>query len=346
MTSLRHVSIDTGQSLGSCALLIRTLLLLPQLQSLDLQSLWSANIQQFPPLEQVPVRPSNLRSVVYDHAFTGLRTAVDSPYTLYYGLRWEGQLAVESYNLGFILSQRHDSIESLTLPAQLAPLLLTSPFPSLNSISLRGWCPQMEIIGQDHHLLWRSALDAHSRLTSLDFCVVQAPEIGFSTRPPKSTELVQDMSRKLQSLKSLTFANASPDDPIFSVLPSTLEELIITTYPLPYIYHVPGCNIPIHIMPFGDLSKIMTNGSFQFLRRLDVAYNAESSASDAALFSALPGMCPELRSLEINRYNCPPDEDLYGITVRYLSRIHFMGSEFLPSRCWKAPFRNYGTSLL
>lgn len=145
------------------------------------------------------------------------------------------------------------------------------------------------------------------------------------------------MVNKLRFLKSLTFPNASFNDPIFSVLPPTLEELVITSYPLPYVYDMAGYNIPVRVMPYADLSKILRNGSFRFLQRLDVAYDAEPRAADAALFGALPDICPDLIYLEINRYTCPYDEDLYGITVSILRRTT-QSLVTLCSHYWKQAF--------
>lgn len=91
--------------------------------------------------------------LVYNHPLTEIRGARKIVAERDYGLRDEEQLRVEVCNLQVILNPCRATLERLTLPAQLAPLLLATPLPSLRSISLRGWCPK--VVGQDHHALWR-----------------------------------------------------------------------------------------------------------------------------------------------------------------------------------------------
>ncbi len=83
-------------------------------------------------------------------------------------------------------------------------------------------------------------------------------------------------------------SNASPSDPVFSVLPDYLSYLSLNPYPLPYLdpAHSDGA-VPVEIMPDIALFQILTSRKFENLETLVISYSWNSRESETALLNAL-----------------------------------------------------------
>ncbi|KAK0440794.1 hypothetical protein EV421DRAFT_1815027, partial [Armillaria borealis] len=200
-----------------------------------------------------------------------------------------GAIAVETYNLRLLLDANRDSLEILELPGELPDGVLDSPFPSLKELSLFGHGPNCHT--------WVSALPTQSHLRKLYVEIVSS----YSPSPiPIASHLT---CSQLAKMRSLTVSNPCPNDPLFKMLPPSLEHLSLIPYPDPFMIEwIPESEIPVKIIPCSAMNAILTAGSFGSLTSLNVAYHWESDRVEISLLNLIAQTSPYLEFLELNRY--------------------------------------------
>ncbi|KAK0237975.1 hypothetical protein EDD85DRAFT_952148 [Armillaria nabsnona] len=144
-----------------------------------------------------------------------------------------------------------------------------------------GFSPSLTLF----HSLWSDLVLKEVTLRELDFGVIRYPRAHDDYM---SSDEISSLARKLSHLQSLTLSNASPSDPVFSVLPDYLSYLSLNPYPLPYLHpgHSDGA-VPVEIMPDIALFQILTSRKFENLETLVISYSWTSRESETALLNAL-----------------------------------------------------------
>ncbi len=202
----------------------------------------------------------------------------------------------------------HESLETLVLPSECAPLesFHTHVWPRLRVLSLHG--PLKNLKREGGLVPWMAFLGHMPQLASLtlDF----AHPDGESRQPiwPHNAEFICPW----QNLESLSITYPHPEDELYSHLPPSLRQLSLRCWPRHYIYLAPEERH--HLIMLGWRSPISTSSemlaalracTLTLLDQLDIEF--EEDPGDGALFR-LPTLFPNLTVLTIHRYRSRSSE--------------------------------------
>ncbi|PIL28115.1 hypothetical protein GSI_09766 [Ganoderma sinense ZZ0214-1] len=215
-------------------------------------------------------------------------------------------VSAEKDALSLVLGQVHDTLVTLALPSEPAPVALMSrcTWPNLRELKLRGtrWAePRTPIV-----LLF--ATMPHLRSLVLELVVPEdaSPEAIWPPGLPQSTEF------PWPELEELTVANPHPSDELFTHLPPSLRTLALPACPRkcarPWLWQfedgrhwfprVPTFHLSLGSDVLGILERCSRSASR--LRHLEIEYGADEREGD--LLRHIGVAFPDLTSLSLYRY--------------------------------------------
>ncbi|EIW53500.1 uncharacterized protein TRAVEDRAFT_31624, partial [Trametes versicolor FP-101664 SS1] len=209
--------------------------------------------------------------------------------------------ALESSYLRALVLAMPNTAESLTLPAETAPLveMANMDWPRLHTLSLIGRYTHPDQSDIIPLLLLRMP-----NLRSLSINVMQCKGMW---RP----RLLRGLPDTSYSLRSLTVSYPAPDDPIFSYVGDGLTSLSLRDSPRYYFQKRYGYRILPAIFPILSASEclvILKRLSAPQLSVLELVYQADTAEDE--LLQYLPKAFPLLQELELHRYKALPEENV------------------------------------
>ncbi|EIW53494.1 uncharacterized protein TRAVEDRAFT_31620 [Trametes versicolor FP-101664 SS1] len=201
-----------------------------------------------------------------------------------------------------------DTVESLALPVETAPLLemANKDWPRLHTLSLVGRYTQPDQSRVIPLLLLRMP-----NLRSLSINVMQCKGMW---RPP----LLRGLPDTSYCLRSLTVSYPNPDDPIFSCVGDGLTSLSLRDSPRHYFrtrYSYRALSAIFPILSASECLAILKRISAPRLSILELVYQADSAEDE--LLHYLSHAFPLLEELELHRYKASPED-----SVPYLHIAH------------------------
>lgn len=224
--------------------------------------------------------------------------------------------ALESSYLHALVLAISDTVESLTLPVETAPLLemAAMDWPRLHTLSLVGRYTHPEQCRAIALLLPRAP-----HLRSLSIKVMQAEGM----RRPALLKTPPDTS---YNLRSLTVSYPDPNDPIFSYIGDGLTHLSLRDSPRHYFKsrYSPRC-LPaaFPILAASECLAILKRISAPRLTALELVYEADGAEEE--LLRRLPRVFPLLQDVELHRYKASPEDD-----VPYVSPLRLLLASTAP----------------
>ncbi|KAK0213036.1 hypothetical protein DFS33DRAFT_1377504 [Desarmillaria ectypa] len=291
MKNLRTVCLSQFTVCGPWRELLESVFLAPALQSLEIRnSPWQRYTEIFD-IHDIPT-PS-LREFVYHGPFASLpaRKAQQD-----IGRRGMVQRATELSILRPLIHSFRASLEALELPAELFFDLFDAEFPVLRELRVEGVLP-----GHGPSDSWVRLLRLAPRLRVLNVRLVPSDpdRVRLVDRKPEFIDVID-------RLHSISLSNPSPHDLIFCLLPSTLTELSLTTYPdHTTTADLARCSLPKAILSCPDLLSILKTLSVSHLRSLAISYKWDRRQSQEELLRYIARAFPGLDVLELNQYHTP-----------------------------------------
>ncbi|OSD07119.1 hypothetical protein PYCCODRAFT_1431301 [Trametes coccinea BRFM310] len=221
-------------------------------------------------------------------------------------------------------SQIQESLESLEVPSEFAPLLLIAEcrWSRLKRVVLRGenW--------EDD----RPVVDLFIQMPALQ-------ELVLTLSHPQRSDLHRlcspDWAGPLPwpELKTLSLTYPDPSDPVYSWLPTTLRHLTLCCWPRHYNSEDPAIRSAVETLgwdsPIQDSSamlNILRRCQCRQLESLEIEF--VGSESDMELFQLISHVFPDLSSLTLFRYRPRPAVKVpvreIGESLRPLQRLRYL----------------------
>ncbi|KAH9847733.1 hypothetical protein C2E23DRAFT_906906 [Lenzites betulinus] len=229
--------------------------------------------------------------------------------------------ALESSYLRALVLSMSRTAESLTLPAETAPLseMANMDWPRLHTLSLVGRYTDPDQCRFIPLLLLRMP-----NLRNLSIKVMQCEGMW---RP----HLLKDLPETILRLRSLKVSYPAPDDPIFSCIGDGLTSLSLRDSPRRYFVARYGSRALSAISPILSASEclaILKRISAPRLLVLELVYQAD--AAEDELLQYLPEAFPLLQELELHRYRAQPEDSVpYLHVARTLTAIKYLRALYL-----------------
>ncbi|KAH9847740.1 hypothetical protein C2E23DRAFT_786971 [Lenzites betulinus] len=229
--------------------------------------------------------------------------------------------ALESSYLRALVLPMSRTAESLTLPAETAPLseMANMDWPRLHTLSLVG-----RYTDPDQCRFIPLMLLRMPNLRTLSIKVMQCEGMW---RPP----LLKDLPETILRLRSLKVSYPAPDDPIFSCIGDGLTSLSLRDSPRHYFKGRYRSDVLPAIFPILNASEclgILKRISAPRLLLLEIVYQAD--AAEDELLQYLPGAFPRLRELALHRYRAQPEDSVpYLHIARTLTAIKHLRMLYL-----------------
>ncbi|KAF7317874.1 hypothetical protein MKEN_00875300 [Mycena kentingensis (nom. inval.)] len=198
---------------------------------------------------------------------------------------------VEAEYLAAVVLGMSHSAESLSLPAQTAPLALMAEltWPRLTRLHLTDEYGD----SFDYSILSR-LLGNLPALRDLSVVVAQSPASAPRVR------LLNAPMNGSSNLSSLVVSYPDPDDRIFDISLTQLRSLALRGY-YQLLHGQPVTRWTIPILFSAECLYILSKQTMRQLQELKIVY-AASGPDDDALLRFLPSAFPNLRQLELHRY--------------------------------------------
>ncbi|KAI0719811.1 hypothetical protein C8T65DRAFT_635241 [Cerioporus squamosus] len=203
--------------------------------------------------------------------------------------------ATESHSLSPLILRIHETLQSLTLPIEIAPLdrMADLPWPQLRELSLSGQFPCNASPSLLHDFI-----TAVPRLATLSVQLARkSPQGRLSPLGPTSSH------GQSLALSSLTLAYPDPNDAIFSIDSTLLKQLSLRDYPR-YYYHLGFSDVArcwsAPILSSTECLSVLRRMEMPNLHALELVY--ETDGDDDALLRHVSSSFPCLTHLELHRY--------------------------------------------
>ncbi|KAI9059322.1 hypothetical protein FKP32DRAFT_1580076 [Trametes sanguinea] len=258
----------------------------------------------------------------------------------YDGMRFNSTPFVgEQSLLNFVIPQLSNSLESLRLPLDSAPLakLASSYWPRLQKLYLWG----DRHAGQDQHVPMIAVFSAMPNLRSLTFLSTQKSETRRELIWPEGAPWTYSCAH----LEHLQISFPDPNDRIFSHLPPSLRKLSLRCWPRHYLHHHAherkvmdqnGWRSPIPTS--SEMLRVLKRRPSRCLTELEIEYIEDDG--DEQLLRAISALFPNLEALTLVRYrrrgetHVPVDrmaQDLSTAARLRILRVHLdFSSDFHP----------------
>ncbi|KAL1939387.1 hypothetical protein VTO73DRAFT_9943 [Trametes versicolor] len=239
--------------------------------------------------------------------------------------------ALESSYLRTLVLAMSNTAESLTLPAETAPLveMANMDWPRLHTLSLIGRYARPDQCDIIPLLLLR--------MPNLRFLSINVMQCEGMWRPP----LLRGLPDTSYCLRSLTVSYPAPDDPIFSYIGDGLTFLSLRDSPRYYFQKRYGYRILPAIFPILSASEclvILKRLSAPQLSVLELVYQADTAEDE--LLQYLPKAFPLLQELELHRYKALPEENVpYLHIARTLTAVKYLRALYLNLDITGSPLR-------
>ncbi|OJT02131.1 hypothetical protein TRAPUB_7426 [Trametes pubescens] len=225
-----------------------------------------------------------------------------------------------SYLRALVLTMSHTA-ESLTLPAETAPLseMANMDWPRLHTLSLVG--------RYTHPDQCRIVPLLLLRMPNLRSLSIQVMECEGMWRPPLLKQLPETGFR----LRSLTVSYPNPEDPIFSYVGDDLTSLSLRDSPRHYfqsryVYRALPAIYPI--LSASECLAILKRISAPRLLFLELVY--QTDAAEDELLQYLPHAFPLLEELELHRYKVHRKDTVpYLHIARTLTAVKYLRALYL-----------------
>ncbi|PBK95660.1 hypothetical protein ARMGADRAFT_809647 [Armillaria gallica] len=286
MKNLRTVCLSQFTVCGPWRELLESVFLAPALQSLEIRnSPWQTYAEIF---DTHDIPTPSLREFIYHAPFALLPARKDN------ARRGMAQRAAELSILRPLIHSFRASLETLELPAELFFDLFDTEFPVLRELRVEGYGPSDS--------QWVRLLRLAPRLRVFNVRLVPGDvldEMRLVDRMPEASDVID-------RLHSISLSNPSPRDLIFRLLPSTLTDLSLTTYPdHTTTADLARCSLPKNIISCPDLLSILKSLSVPHLRSLAISYKWDRHRSQEELLRYIARAFPGLDVLELNQYHTP-----------------------------------------
>ncbi|EIW53501.1 uncharacterized protein TRAVEDRAFT_52631 [Trametes versicolor FP-101664 SS1] len=239
--------------------------------------------------------------------------------------------ALEENYLRAIVLPMSDTAESLTLPAETAPLLemASMDWPRLHTLSLIG-----RYTHPDQCHIIPLLLPRMPSMRSLSIKVMQCEGMW---RPP----LLKELPETSFCLRSLTVSYPDPEDPIFSCVGDGLTSLSLRDSPRHYfqsryVYRALPAVYPI--LSAEECLVVLKRISAPGMLMLELVYQAD--AAEDELLQYLPHAFPLLEELELHRYKAHPKDTVpYLHIARTLTAVKYLRALYLNLDITGGPLR-------
>ncbi|KAG7446477.1 uncharacterized protein BT62DRAFT_121374 [Guyanagaster necrorhizus] len=292
MKNLRIVCLSQFTVCGPWRELLESIFLAPALESLEIRnSPWQGYAEIF---DTHDIPAPSLREFIY-HVPFALLPARKAQQDI--GRRGMVQRATELCILYPLIHRFRTSLETLELPAELFFDLFDTEFPVLRELRVEGLSP-----GYGPSDLWVRLLKLAPRLRVLNVRLVPG-DADIQTRLVNKMPESMDVMDRLHSIR---LSNPSPHDFIFRLLPSTLMELCLTTYPdHTTTADLVKSSLPKDILSCPELLSILKTLSVPDLRTLAISYKWDRHECQEELVRYITCAFPGLDVLELNQYHTP-----------------------------------------
>ncbi|EIW53499.1 uncharacterized protein TRAVEDRAFT_52629 [Trametes versicolor FP-101664 SS1] len=229
--------------------------------------------------------------------------------------------ALESSYLRALVLSMSTTAESLTLPAETAPLLemASMDWPRLHTLSLVGRYTHPNQ-GDIVPLLLL-------RMPNLRSLSVQVIQCEGTQRPP----LLKELPDTNYCLRSLTISYPNTEDPIFSCIGDGLTSLSLRDSPRYYFHSRYGQRDLPGVFPILKASECLTiikRISAPRLLVLELVYKGDAAENE--LLQHLSRAFPLLEELELHRYKAQPEENVpYLHIARTLTAVKYLHALYL-----------------
>ncbi|TFK81806.1 hypothetical protein K466DRAFT_568804, partial [Polyporus arcularius HHB13444] len=197
--------------------------------------------------------------------------------------------------LGPIILRMHLSAESLSFPADRAPLsrMAELPWPCLRDLTLTGLYSDASQVSSIPQLV-----GAMRNPRSLSI------QVGQLADRPRPTVLERGCT-EMHALESLTLAYPDPDDAIFAVAGKSLRYLSIRDHPRHYLKNMPVNRwLAMPILSSSECLRVLSGMSMPRLEHLELVYEADELEEELLLHVAYA--YSHLHTLELHQYRRSP----------------------------------------
>ncbi|TFK82336.1 hypothetical protein K466DRAFT_666565 [Polyporus arcularius HHB13444] len=206
---------------------------------------------------------------------------------------------------GPIILRMHLSAESLSFPADRAPLsrMAELPWPCLRDLTLTGRYSDASQVSSIPQLV--------SALRNPRFLSIQVGQLADRPRP----KVLERYCTELRALESLTLAYPDPHDAIFAVAGTSLRYLSIRDHPRHYLKNMPvNRRLAMPILSSSECLRVLSRMSMPRLEHLELVYEGDDLEEELLVHVAYA--YSHLHTLELHQYR----RSAHGpATLRYVS---------------------------